>query len=77
MSCDGWSVGDRCRVRVGFAAVEKQRGGPDLETPLTVGDEGTVSKKVPHVHMLYVFWQRLKKDLPVSHGQIHLLDRLD
>ncbi len=76
MSCDGWSVGDRCRVRVAFAAVEKQIGGQDIVTSLNVGDQGTVQEKHAHLHMLYVFWGRLKRALPISHDQIHLLDKV-
>lgn len=76
MSCDGWGVGDRCRARVAFVARERQVGGPDLVTEIQAGDEGTVREKIATMHMLYVLWQRLNRSLPVSHDQVHLLDRV-
>lgn len=76
MSCQGWSVGDRCRARVAFLAREKQIGGPDLVTQIDAGDEGNVSQKYSDLHMLYVLWRRLNRSLPVSHEQVHLLDRI-
>ena len=80
MSCDGWSVGDRCRARVAFLAREKVMavGGeaPDVVTQICAGDEGTVQQKFSHLHMLYVLWIRLNKALPVWHDQVHLLDKI-
>ena len=75
MSCDGWSVGDSCRARVAFLVRAKQMGGPDLVTQINAGDEGTVKQKLSDLHMLYVLWKRLNKSLPVSHEQIHQLDK--
>ena len=76
MSCNGWSVGDRCRARVAFQAIEKQTHGPDLLTQIDAGDEGTVREKFSDLHMLYVWWNRLNQSLPVIHDQVHLLDRI-
>ena len=76
MSCDGWSVGDRCRARVAFLAREKQIGGPDVVTQINAGDEGSVTQKYSNLHMLYVLWQRLNRSLPVSHEQVHNLEKI-
>ena len=76
MSCDGWSVGDRCKARVAFQALQKQSGGPDIVTQIYAGDEGTVREKFSNIHMLYVLWRRLNQSLPVSHEQVHLLDKI-
>ena len=76
MSCDGWSVGDKCRARVAFQARQKQSGGPDIVTQIYAGEEGTVRDKFSHVHMLYVFWKRLNESLPITHDQVHLLDKI-
>jgi hypothetical protein len=74
MSCDGWSVGDRCRCIASFNAIEKQIGGPDIVTPINSGDQGVVQSKidrVPHSHILYVLWNRLRtRPLPVQDHQI-------
>lgn len=75
MSCDGWGVGDSCKARVAFKARQKQMNGPDSVTQIRAGDEGTVQEKLAHLHMLYVLWKRLGQVLPVTHEQVHLLDR--
>lgn len=74
MSCDGWSVGDRCRARVAFQT--RLIGGPRGLRQIYVGDEGIVRRKLPEVHMLSVWWNRLNETLIVSHDQVHLLDKI-
>lgn len=76
MSCDGWSVGEKCRARVAFMVREKQMNGPDVVTHIDAGDEGNVRQKISNMHMLYVFWTRLQKSLPTTHEQVHLLDKI-
>lgn len=76
MSCEGWGVGDRCKARVAFEARQKQMNGPDSVSQIYAGDEGRVREKLAHVHMLYVLWDRLGKSLPITHEQVHLLDRI-
>ena len=79
MSCDGWSVGDRCRCIASFAAIEKQMGGPDIVTRINSDDEGVVQSKIdriPHSHILYVLWKRLRRPLPVQEHQIKNITKL-
>jgi hypothetical protein len=79
MSCHLFGVGDRCQAIAAFQAIELQVGGPNLVTQIQRDDTGTVEQKidrVPHNHILYVFWDRLKKSAPVRDEQIKLLKKM-
>ena len=77
MSCDGWSVGDRCKSMVAFQIQQLQIGGPPIVSQINVGDEGIVRTKHEQAHMLNVFWERLKRVLPVTHNQVHNLRQIE
>jgi hypothetical protein len=54
-------------------------GGPAQVTTIESGDEGEVQQKmdrVPHSHMLMVFWNRLRRTLPVEDHQIGNLAKI-
>jgi hypothetical protein len=79
MSCDGWGVGDKCKCIASFLAIERQIGGPDRVTRIEKGYEGRVTQKidrVPHSHLLYVFWNQLNRNLPVQDEQIKNLSHV-
>lgn len=78
MSCDGWSVGDRCEVASAFRVIQRQMNGPDIIHDLMKGDEGRVERIVhdnPHYHWLVILWKRLQKTLSVPQEQFQYLKK--
>jgi hypothetical protein len=61
---------------VAFQVQQLQMGGPPLVTQINAGDQGTVQVKHAQAHMLSVFWDRLKRVLPITHDQVHKLRRI-
>ncbi len=79
MSCDGWSVGDRCQALVAFHVTERtltNLGTTSRTTTIQRGDEGVVREKFSPVHQLAVYWNRLQQTLRLGHDQIHNLRKL-
>ena len=76
MSCDGWSVGDRCRAMQNISVSQMVAGGGTQTTVINAGDEGEVKNKNAKVHSLAVFWQRLSRQITLNHEQIHQIEKI-
>jgi len=80
MSCEGWSVGNKCIVKTAFAIVEHQMNGPDRVYNMEEPDTGVVRRidhEHPHQHWLIVFWNRIQKTLGVPEDKFQYLEKVD
>jgi hypothetical protein len=79
MSCDGWGVGDRCRCVANFE-VDSVPIGPGVgQVRLRIGDMGVIQKiidRIPHSHIVMVFWSRLNQVVPIPDHQLGFLEVL-
>ena len=79
MSCEGWSIGDRCQTVAAFKVIQRQMNGPDLVHELNLGDQGQVTDIIhsqPHHHWLTIFWQRIQKKLSIPEEQFRNIKRV-
>jgi len=75
MSCNGWSVGERCRAESQIVFQAKNR----KDRPIVVrdGDEGSVEAIRRDQHIMTVYWDRLQQTLELDHDQIHQIRKLE
>lgn len=80
MSCDGWSVGDRCAAATPFTITLESSGTKKSKDQrvqifeIEPGDEGVVLEIYRYVqdsHMMRILWLKHARDLVLTHEQIH------
>jgi len=67
MACEGWGVGDKCRVNTTFAIAQRS---------FSLGDEGEVRTRNSALHELEIYWPKFQTTVKLTHSQIHNLMKI-